>query len=115
MDAGDLDDLDDGIDWADLQEFFFSDLEPKLPEMQRLIEAGDCTTLARIGHSLKGSGGGVKLPRFTELGKVLEDAGKAADLTAIEKACAAIRDEYLIHKPEAAGDLSPLFRTRKAA
>ena len=86
--------LDDEIDWAELQDFFFQDLRPKLTEMDQLCADGDTYKLSRLGHSLKGSGGGVKLPRFTELGKMLEDAGKATNLAVCINACRAIRDEY---------------------
>ena len=104
------DDLDDGIDWADLQSFFYEDLETKMADLEMGLGEGDCTKLFRIGHSIKGSGGGVKLPIYTELGKHLETAGKANDLEASRTACAAIRDEYLKSHPDRAEKYSTYFR-----
>ena len=108
MDGDDFN-IDDEIDWAELQDFFFEDLRPKLFEMEELCLGGDTTKLARFGHSLKGSGGGVKLPRFTDLGKLLEDAGKASNLGACVAACRAIRDEYSLNRPAEADELALLF------
>ncbi|MBK8231874.1 MAG: Hpt domain-containing protein [Candidatus Eisenbacteria bacterium] len=108
--------IDDEIDWAELQDFFFEDLKPRFQEMDALCAAGDAHRLSRIGHSLKGSGGGVKLDRFTDLGKLLEDAGKASDLPQCLVACRLIRDEYLKYRPDDASEVSGYFRdTGRAA
>lgn len=101
--------IEDEIDWAELQDFFFQDLRPKLFEMDQLCTDGDTYKLSRLGHSLKGSGGGVKLPRFTELGRALEDAGKTSNLEGCITACRAIRDEYATHRPDDCTELSTLF------
>lgn len=101
--------IDDEIDWAELQDFFFEDLKPRFQELDQLCRAGDTHRLSRIGHSLKGSGGGVKLDRFTELGKLLEDAGKASDLNKCVIACRMIRDEYLNYRPADAAELTGYF------
>jgi HPt (histidine-containing phosphotransfer) domain-containing protein len=90
------------IDWAELQDFFLSHLGTQLSDMDTLLRKRDTDTLTRIGHSLKGSGGGVQLPRFTELGAVLEVAGKGGDLMAIRLACLKIREEYLKYRPQEA-------------
>lgn len=108
---GDDYNIEDEIDWAELQDFFFEDLRPKLFEMDERCTAGDTAMLARMGHSLKGSGGGVKLPHFTDLGKVLEQAGKASDIVSCFSACRAIRDEYVMHRPAEAKELAELFRS----
>jgi HPt (histidine-containing phosphotransfer) domain-containing protein len=97
------------IDWSDLQEFFFEHLRGQLDQMRALFAHSDAPALARIGHSLKGSGGGVQLPRFTELGRDLEDAGTAGNLEAVLSACRAIRDEFLKHRPEEADTVGGLF------
>ncbi|MFN8548997.1 MAG: Hpt domain-containing protein [Candidatus Eisenbacteria bacterium] len=108
--------IEDEIDWAELQDFFFEDLRPKLFDMDQLCSDGDTHKLSRLGHSLKGSGGGVKLPRFTDLGKALEDAGKASNLEGCISACRAIRDEYATHRPAEQAELSALFaQTGRAA
>lgn len=97
------------IDWSDLQDFFFQHLRGQFDEMARLLGTGDLEALARIGHGIKGSGGGVLLPRFTELGRDLEDAGKASDGGSVLEACRSLRDEYLKHRPEDRDGLRTYF------
>ncbi len=93
------------IDWSELQDFFLEHLRGQLDTMGQLLAKGDLLALGRIGHSLKGSGGGVQLPKFTELGRDLEDAGRSGNAAGVARACALIRDEYLVHRP---GDLAAL-------
>jgi HPt (histidine-containing phosphotransfer) domain-containing protein len=107
--AGEFDNLLDGIDWSELQAFFFEHLLTQLEDMEAKLAAGDLTGLSRIGHSIKGSGGGVQLPRFTDLGKALEDSGKDGDLEACRLACQAIRDEYVTHRPNGAATVGGYF------
>jgi HPt (histidine-containing phosphotransfer) domain-containing protein len=97
------------IDWSDLQDFFFEHLRTQLDQMSDLLARADLPTLTRIGHSLKGSGGGVQLPRFSDLGRDLEDAGRSGDVGAVESACRAIRDEYLQHRPADQDALGRMF------
>lgn len=114
-DNDDAFDIEDEIDWAEMQDFFFEDLRPRLDEMDSLCRNNDTTALHRIGHSLKGSGGGVRLPEFTELGKALEATGKCGDMPGAVRACRAIRDEFLKHRPDARAELSNLFEGLDAA
>jgi HPt (histidine-containing phosphotransfer) domain-containing protein len=99
----------DDIDWSDLQDFFLSHLRDQFDEMERLLRAGDAPGLSRIGHGIKGSGGGVQLPRFTDLGKLLEDGARDGDLGRAKEACRALRKEHLKHRPEDGPDLEKLF------
>ena len=99
------------IDWAELQDFFLDHLSGQLGEMDGFLRKRDTQALYRIGHGLKGSGGGVQLPRFTELGAVLENAGKKGDLTAVRLACLSIRSEYLKHRPQEAERVKHLFES----
>lgn len=103
------DDLMGDIDWGELQEFFLDHLRDQLEDMEQQLRAGDATALARIGHSIKGSGGGVGYPRFSELGRDLEEAGKLADLAASRLACMALRGEFLVYRPQDAVLLQDLF------
>jgi HPt (histidine-containing phosphotransfer) domain-containing protein len=105
----DEDALDD-IDWSDLQDFFLTHLRGQFDEMELLFREGDAQTLSRIGHGIKGSGGGVQLPRFTDLGRDLEDSAKVEDLPRAREACRAMREEYLKHRPEDGPGLAKLFR-----
>jgi HPt (histidine-containing phosphotransfer) domain-containing protein len=104
-----VEDALDDIDWSELQDFFFSHLRGQFDEMESLLRAGDLVAISRIGHGIKGSGGGVQLPEFTDLGKDLEDSGKSGDAERTRGACQALRAEYLKHHPEDAPDLNPYF------
>jgi HPt (histidine-containing phosphotransfer) domain-containing protein len=107
-DADTAEALDD-IDWGELQDFFFEHLRSQLDQMSGYLAQSDAWNLSRLGHSLKGSGGGVQLPEFTELGRHLETAGKDGDMIAVLSACRAIRDEYLKHRPDRAAEVTGLF------
>jgi HPt (histidine-containing phosphotransfer) domain-containing protein len=100
----------DDIDWSDLQDFFLTHLRSQFDEMELLLGRGDADTLSRIGHGIKGSGGGVQLPRFTDLGRDLEDGAKAGDLERAREACRMLRQEYLKHRPEDETALAGFFR-----
>lgn len=104
-----FEDLEADIDWSELQAFFLDDLKPRLGELDRLCRASDFDALSRLGHTLKGSGGGVKLPRFTDHGRTLETAAHAHDLADCVLACQALREEYLGHRPADRAALAPLF------
>lgn len=73
-----------------------SDLEPIVPRFMELrqedlaaidagLQAGDYETLARIGHSIKGAGGGYGFDYITELGRSIEQAAKARDAGEIRR------------------------------
>lgn len=57
-------------------------LENRRGDVQALraaIAQGDFDTIRRLGHSMKGSGGGYGLDAVTDMGRGLEEAGKAQD------------------------------------
>lgn len=94
--------ISEKIDWTELQDFFFEHLASQIPVMAGLLAKEDAAGLARIGHGLKGSGGGVRLPRFTDLGKALEDGCRRGDLAGARAACRDILEEFARHRPELA-------------
>jgi HPt (histidine-containing phosphotransfer) domain-containing protein len=49
----------------------------EVPEMLKLLAAGDFTRLATLCHNLKGSGGGFWFPELTRLGDTLEQLAEA--------------------------------------
>ena len=64
-----------------------ADLEPIMPRffelrcedieaINRNIEKGDYETIIRIGHSMKGAGGGYGFDYISEIGKAIEMAAK---------------------------------------
>ncbi len=101
------------IDWSDLQQFFLEHLRGQLDSMETLLAEGNLAALARIGHGLKGSGGAVLLPKFTELGQELEEAGRASDATRTLSLCRRIRDEYVQHRPAEEQSLAGFFAALK--
>ncbi len=46
------------------------------------LQDGDFETIRRLGHSMKGSGGGYGLDPVTDMGSGLEEAAKAEDADA---------------------------------
>ena len=48
-------------------------------EITRLLGAGQFDELGRIGHSMKGTGGGYGFDKISEIGKCIEDAAREGD------------------------------------
>ena len=63
---------------------FIPQIESKFDEMLKAIEIKDFTSLAKLGHWLKGAGGTVGFNQFVEPSCELELAAKAKDLGACE-------------------------------
>ncbi len=63
-------------------------LEHRRHDVKTLREAGeraDWETVRRLGHQLRGSGGGYGFDAITDIGHRLEDAARARDSGAIHK------------------------------
>ena len=67
-----------------------SDLEPLIPgylgnrrrdieSMKERLDSGDFAEVARLAHSMKGSGGGYGFDRISDLGAEMEKAAKESD------------------------------------
>lgn len=65
-----------------------------LEKLRMAVAAGDYAAVARQGHILKGSGGSYGLPRLSELGAAIENAGQRGELAAAAKLTKAV-GEYL--------------------
>ncbi|QDV71156.1 Sensory/regulatory protein RpfC [Rosistilla carotiformis] len=69
----------------DLPEFqqvvaqFVDGLDRCVEELQQAFQSGDYEAVARNAHALKGTGGTVGFPQFTEPSRQLEDAAKQGD------------------------------------
>ena len=57
-----------------------------LGELRSSFATGDLAAIARIGHAMKGSGGGFGFDRVSELGGSLEAAGQCGDRDTIASA-----------------------------
>ena len=56
--------------------------EADVEALEEAVTLQDHATVHRIGHSMKGSGGGYGFQGITDIGLRLEDAGREADLAA---------------------------------
>lgn len=65
-----------------------------LKTLEACLTNGDFATVVRIGHGMKGSGGGYGLTHLTDLGARLEEAGKAEVVDSI-RAIRAELDDFL--------------------
>ena len=79
------------------------DLEELIPEflanrhedaatIPALLEKGDLGEIQRLGHSMKGSGGGYGFFELTEMGSMLEQAARSGDVKVISETVANLRD-----------------------
>jgi HPt (histidine-containing phosphotransfer) domain-containing protein len=64
----------DDAEMRPILQMFANGLAEICGELRRGIAAGDTELLRRVGHQLKGSGGGYGYPALTEAGRALEDA-----------------------------------------
>lgn len=55
-------------------------------ELREAIAQSDLDAVRRIGHSLRGVGGGYGFPEITRLGAIIESAAQAGNLTAADAA-----------------------------
>jgi PAS domain S-box-containing protein len=94
----------DDADIAPLIDIFVGHLSPQVDAMQHALTDGRCEDVQRTAHQLKGCGGSYGYSSLTDAARTLEDAAKARDIPAAQRAldkvaalCAAIRkgrDEY---------------------
>lgn len=73
-------------DLEELMERFFENSKKDLNEMQATLDAGDMVTLARMGHTAKGTGYGYGMRGMGDIGLALEEAAKAEDMAQCQEA-----------------------------
>ncbi|WP_243546693.1 Hpt domain-containing protein [Pseudodesulfovibrio tunisiensis] len=69
-----------------LMDRFFASSRRDVETMRQALAEGDLATVTRLGHSAKGAGRGYGFLGMGELGRELEQAGKAGDRKAAEDA-----------------------------
>jgi HPt (histidine-containing phosphotransfer) domain-containing protein len=77
---------------SDLMELvprFLDNARMDFEEVVRARSAHDLTTLARIGHSLKGAGAGFGFRVLAEIGTMLEQGAKESNFIAVDSQIAA--------------------------
>jgi HPt (histidine-containing phosphotransfer) domain-containing protein len=63
----------DDPDMAELLVEFAESLRESCERLRTCLESGDLESMRRLGHQLKGSGGGYGYPQITEAGGALEN------------------------------------------
>jgi HPt (histidine-containing phosphotransfer) domain-containing protein len=81
-------------DLEDLIPGYMKNRHKDIQQMRAHIDTGNFDAIRRIGHSMKGSGGGYGFDRITEIGANLEDAALENDIEAITLAIKSL-SEYI--------------------
>jgi len=79
-------------DLEDLVPVFLDNRRKDVARLEALLEADDYTEIRKIGHSLKGVGGGYGFDPITDLGAEIETAALAGDAATIRQARARLAD-----------------------
>lgn len=74
-------------DLADLIPEFLENRRRDIDRIKRLVEEGKYEELTRLGHNLKGSGGGYGFTEISEIGRGIEEAGARSDREAMTTLC----------------------------
>jgi len=61
---------------------FLANRQRDVETILQAVERGDLETVRRVGHIMKGCGGGYGFPIITEIGKAIEEAAKCGDVVA---------------------------------
>jgi HPt (histidine-containing phosphotransfer) domain-containing protein len=72
-------------DIEDLIPVFLENRHRDVEEIKRLLKVGDFEEIRRLGHSMKGAGGGYGFHEITEIGRKIEEAAKSKDKVEVEK------------------------------
>lgn len=66
-------------DLEDLTPGFLENRENDTVVIDRLVQGGDFAEIQRLGHSMKGSGGGYGFDEITDIGMMIEEAANRND------------------------------------
>ncbi len=75
---------------ADIVPLFLESRRAEIPTLQTALADGDFETLRRLGHDLKGTGGGYGFDAVTDIGRSLEEAAIAQRTPDVEAAIDAL-------------------------
>jgi HPt (histidine-containing phosphotransfer) domain-containing protein len=70
---------------------FLRNRERDILVLEQAIAGGDFTTVASIGHRIRGSSGGYGFDDLGEIGKSLEEAGNAGDAPGARQAFSSMK------------------------
>jgi len=72
-------------DLEDLVPGFLENRQRDVETIRALLQEGNLTEIQRLGHSMKGAGGGYGFDEITEIGKQLEEAAKAGETETVNR------------------------------
>lgn len=72
-------------DLEDLVPEFLENRHEDIEKINELLGSDEIAEIQRLGHSMKGSGGGYGFDEITEIGKQLEQAAERGNKTEIDK------------------------------
>ena len=81
-------------DFMDLIPFFLESRRSDIVNIRECIKKADMKEARRLGHGMKGAGGGYGFQEISRIGKGIEEAAMAGDTAGIEEALTML-DEYL--------------------
>lgn len=67
----------------DLVPVFLSNLKKNIILIQNAMQAKDIETIRKLGHNMKGSGGGYGFDYISQIGQEIEESAKSSDLDKI--------------------------------
>lgn len=68
---------------AELIPTFLDNRRKDVEKLAELMAAADCAGVKKIGHNLKGCGGGYGFDRISDIGARIEACGASGDLSAL--------------------------------
>lgn len=74
-------------DLADLIPEFLENRRRDVEQIKRLVQEGKYEELVRVGHTMKGTGGGYGFTEISEIGRGIEEAGTHGDREAMTTLC----------------------------
>jgi HPt (histidine-containing phosphotransfer) domain-containing protein len=77
---------------ADLVPGFLANRCAEVEVIGQAIARGDFESLQRLGHRLKGDGGGYGFPAISEIGRRLEGAARSRDTGELRSLCRTLSD-----------------------
>lgn len=81
-------------DFMDLIPFFLESRHNDIVNIRECLRNSNLKEAQRLGHGMKGAGGGYGFQEIGRIGKVIEEAAKSGNTAEIEKALEML-DEYL--------------------
>ncbi len=74
------------IDLEDLIPEYLDNRREDIAAIRGYLDTGDLNEIQRLGHSMKGSGGGYGFGQITEIGSAIEEAAIASSIPEIQEA-----------------------------